>query len=247
MNQPLGHRQPGSSETSPSVLGDLFGASGLTDDNEITMTTDAICINAIASERLSCVLAPDFSGASVEMRRGGLISLRRSSEVRAQTGPGREAPGMAGAGAEEALVHPLSSAELRVVPSSSHRPGRAALRPHTMGRGRRYGRVVTHRGSTRRGQGEAGASKRQSSPAARARKSSPSPAGEGGPRGAIPPLPAPVVLCRNTLPFSYGTEVTAREWGGGRGCGPNQPTLAGVASGQRRTSDMAPSLCSSLF
>ena len=36
-------------------------------------------------------------------------------------GPGREAPRMAGAGAEEALVHPLSSAELWMVPSSSHR------------------------------------------------------------------------------------------------------------------------------
>lgn len=103
MNQSRGHRQPSSSETSPSILGDLFGASGLTDDNKITMTTDAICINAIASERLSCVLAPDFSGSSVEVRRGELISLRRSSEVRPQTGPGREAPGMAGAGAEEAL------------------------------------------------------------------------------------------------------------------------------------------------
>ena len=232
MNQPRGHRQPSSSETSPSVLGDLSGASGLTDDNKTT-TTDAICINATASEHLRCVLAPDFSGSSVE--------------VRPQPGPGWEAPGMAGAGAEEALVHHLSSAELRVGPSSSHRPGRAALRPHTMGRGRRYGRVVTHRGSIRQGQGEAGASNRQSSPAARARKSSPSPAGEGGPRGAIPPPPAPVVLCRNTVSFSCGTEVTAREWGRGRGCGPNQPTLAGVASGQRRTSDLATSMWSYLF
>lgn len=216
MNQPLGHRQPSSSETSPSVLGDLFGASGLTDDNKTT-TTDAICINATASEHLSCVLAPDFSGSSVEVRRGGLVSLRRSSEVRPQTGPGREAPGMAGAGAEEALVHRLSSAELHVGPSSSHRPGRAALRPHTMDRGRCYGWVVTHRESARRGQGEAGASKRQSSPAARARKSSPAPAGEGGPRGAIPHPPAPVVLCRNTVPFSFGTEVSAREWGQRKG------------------------------
>lgn len=114
-------------------------------------------------------------------------------------------------------MHRLSSAELHVGPSSSHRPGRATLQPHTMGRGRRYGRVVTHRGSASRGQGEAGASKRQSSPAARARKSSPSPAGEGGPQGAIPPPPAPVVLCRNTVPFSCGTEVTAREWGRRKG------------------------------
>lgn len=36
-------------------------------------------------------------------------------------GPGHEAFGIAGAGAEEAVVHPLSLAELCPVPSSSHR------------------------------------------------------------------------------------------------------------------------------
>lgn len=217
MNQPVGHRQPSSSETSPSVRGDLFGVSDLTKDNRITMKTDLICINAIASQRLSCVLAPAFSGSSVEVRRGGLISLRPSSEVRTQA---RRLPGWLELGLRRhwRVLCPQLNSGWCQAPHTG--PGCAALRPQTMGRGRRCGRVVTHRGSARWGQGEAGASKRQSSPAARARKSSPSPAGGWrSPRNHTPP-PAPVVLCRNAALFSYGTEVTARELGWRKGLWP---------------------------
>lgn len=55
------------------------------------------------------------------------MSLRCSSRVRTQMGPGLQALGMAGAGAEEAVVHPLSSAELCTVPSFSDRTRMCSL------------------------------------------------------------------------------------------------------------------------
>lgn len=131
LNRPLGHHQPSPSEISPSVLGNLLDISGLTDNNRITMTTEVICMNAIASS-YSLVPGLIFSGSSAEARRDGLTSPRRcSSEMRTQKGPGHEALGIAGAGTEEAVVHHLSSAELCTVPSSSHRTRMCSLAaPH---------------------------------------------------------------------------------------------------------------------
>lgn len=47
-------------------------------------------------------------------------------------------------------------------------------------------------------------------------------------------------------PSGQFSEGTAWDWGRGRGTGPGQPRQAGVVSGQKRTSDMAPSLGPSL-
>lgn len=88
-------------------------------------------------------------------------------------GPGQEALGIAGAEAEEAVVHPLSSAKLCPVPSSSYRTRMFSLLPQTVGRNTpdwrgddSGGRVLLWVGG-----GGAGVSKRQYSFAACSRKS----------------------------------------------------------------------------
>lgn len=145
------------------------------------------------------------------------------------------------------LCPQLNSAQCQ---ASQTGPGCAALQPYTMGRRRRCGRCGDSERERAGGVGglegeEAGASKRQSPWAACARKSSS--LSSWGKGGSLRYTPLWAVLCRNTVPFSQGTEALPGDWGGRRGSGPNQPTLTGrVVSGQRRTSDMAPSLCSSL-